>query len=136
MFMWPVCLPVCCGTHNTPAAAPSEPKSTSTRDADKTGVAYEERVTPLRCYLDAETCWDNLMSTIKNAYNALEHLLIILHRIMKNVRYNYQNSTFCSHSVFVFCGCLGKNKQRLFPYTALNDWLLNLHRMCLLRGTN
>jgi hypothetical protein len=54
-----------------------------TRDADKTGVAYEERVTPWRWHLDAETCWGNLMSTITNAYNALEHLLVTLHRIRK-----------------------------------------------------
>jgi hypothetical protein len=43
-------------------------------------------------HLDAETCRGNLMSTIKNAYNALEHLLVILHRIMKNARHGYQDA--------------------------------------------
>jgi hypothetical protein len=33
----------------------------------------------------------NLNEYNKNAYNALEHLLVILHRIIKNARYNYQN---------------------------------------------
>jgi hypothetical protein len=47
------------------AATPVEPQSTSTRDADETGVAYEERVTPWRWHLDAETFRGNLMSTIK-----------------------------------------------------------------------
>jgi hypothetical protein len=42
-------------------------------------------------HLDAETCRGNLMSTIRNAYNALEYLLVILHRIMKNARHNYQD---------------------------------------------
>jgi hypothetical protein len=31
------------------------------------------------------------MSTIKNAYNSLQHLLVILHRIMKNARYSNQD---------------------------------------------
>jgi hypothetical protein len=31
------------------------------------------------------------MSTIKNAYTALEHFLVILHRIMKNALYSYQD---------------------------------------------
>jgi len=29
-----------------------------------------------------------------------------------------------------------QNKQRLFPYTVLNNWLLNREGECLLRGTN
>jgi hypothetical protein len=36
--------------------------------------------------LPAETCWGNLMSVIK-AYNALGHLLVILHRKIQNARY-------------------------------------------------
>jgi hypothetical protein len=33
------------------------------------------------------------MSTTKNAYNALEYLLVILHQIMKNARYNRQDES-------------------------------------------
>jgi hypothetical protein len=44
-----------------------------------TGLAYEERVTPWRWQLHAETCWGNLMSITK-AYNTLEHFFVILHR--------------------------------------------------------
>jgi hypothetical protein len=41
------------------------------------------------------------MNTIKNAYNTLEHLMVILHRIKKNARYNYQDKYmwFCAYTV-------------------------------------
>jgi hypothetical protein len=48
---------------------------------------------PWRWSLDAETCRGNLMGTIKKAYNTLEHLLVILHRIRKNARYNCQGGS-------------------------------------------
>jgi hypothetical protein len=36
----------------------------------------------------------NLMSIIKIAYNTLEHLLVIFHRIMKNGRCNSQDNLY------------------------------------------
>jgi hypothetical protein len=49
--------------------------------ADSTGVAYVERLTLGRWQLAAETCRGNLMSIVKY-YNTLEHLLVILHRMI------------------------------------------------------
>jgi hypothetical protein len=45
-----------CGQPPWQLATPSEPSFTSTRGADKTGVAYKERVTPWWWQLAAETC--------------------------------------------------------------------------------
>jgi len=39
-----------------------------------------------------------------------------------NHQFNIHNFTFCPHSIFVLCG--SQNKQRLFPYTTLNDWFV------------
>ena len=36
----------------------------------------------------------------------------------------------------VMCLCGSQNKQRLFPYTALNDWFYNREGECLQRGTD
>jgi hypothetical protein len=58
-----------------------------------------------RWSLNAETCRDNLMNKIRNAGNALEYLLVILHRIRKNVRYNYQDHIYIylkNHFLSVF----------------------------------
>jgi hypothetical protein len=50
-------------------ATPSGLQSTTTWNSDKTGVAYEERVTPWGWQLTAKTCRGNLMSKI----NGLQH---------------------------------------------------------------
>ena len=50
----------------------------------------------------------------------LQNPLVTMYR-----QFNIQHSehTFCPHSVlYVWCG--SEKKQRLFPYTALNDWFL------------
>jgi hypothetical protein len=51
---------------------------------------WKDSVTPWRWHLEVETCRGNLLSTIKTAYNALEHLLDIFH-LIKNARYNGQD---------------------------------------------
>ena len=40
------------------------------------------------------------------------------------------------HTVYLWILCGFQNKQRLFPYTELTGWFLNLGRVCLLRGTD
>src|SRR5215510_2086637 len=41
-----------------------------------------------------------------------------------------------AHTVYLCVLCGPANKQRLFPYTALTDWLYNRDRVCLLCGTD
>jgi len=50
--------------------------------------------------------------------------------------FKIKNPTFCPHSVSVFYG--SQNKQRLFPCTALTDWVFfsNRDEVCLLRVTD
>jgi hypothetical protein len=72
---------------------------------DNTGVAYEERVTPWRWQVAAETCRGNLMSTIK-ADITLEHLLVILHR--KIQKCSVQLSRF---SIIVSINCVFSPKR-------------------------
>ena len=41
-----------------------------------------------------------------------------------------------AHTVYLCVLCGSENKQRLFPYTALTDWVYNRDGVCLLRGTD
>ena len=41
-----------------------------------------------------------------------------------------------AHTVYLCVLCGSENKQRLFPYTALTDWVHNRDGVCLLRGTD
>ena len=47
--------------------------------------------------------------------------LIILNKFAITTFWAQQNTTVCPHSVFM---CGSEDKQRLFPYTALNGWTL------------
>ena len=41
-----------------------------------------------------------------------------------------------AHTVYLCVLCGSENKQRLFSYTALTDWICNWDGVCLLRGTD
>jgi hypothetical protein len=41
-----------------------------------------------------------------------------------------------AHTVYLCVLCGSQNKQRLFPYKTLTDWLYNQDGVCLLRGTD
>jgi hypothetical protein len=41
-----------------------------------------------------------------------------------------------AHTVYLCILCGSQNKQRLFRYTALTDWIYNGEGKCLLRGTH
>ena len=51
-------------------------------------------------------------------------------------RFNIHKFHVLPHTVYLCVLCRSKNKQRLFPYTALTNWFYNRDRVCLLRGTD
>jgi hypothetical protein len=75
---------ICCGMRPAfrsrwPHRANNSPHPPETQT--KTGVAYKERVTPLKMAFGCRNMSGNLISTIKIAYSALGHQLVFFQRI-------------------------------------------------------